>query len=50
MAQALIDQKSILINATDRYQFSVSGSTVKFDGFMRLYATQEKSKDKDIQS
>ncbi|MCG8620349.1 MAG: DNA topoisomerase, partial [Desulfobacterales bacterium] len=39
-----------LINATERYLFSVSGSTVKFDGYMRLYATEEKSKDKDIQS
>ncbi len=50
MAQALIDQKSILISATEKYLFSVSGSTVRFDGFMRLYATQEKSSDKDIQS
>ncbi len=50
MAQAQIDQKSILIKAGDTYLFSVSGATVKFDGFMRLYATQETSKDKDIQS
>lgn len=50
MAQALIDQKSILIKATEKYLFSVSGSTVKFNGYMRLYATEEKSKDKDIQS
>ena len=50
MAQALIDQKSILISATDKYLFSVSGSTVRFDGFMHLYATQDKAKDKEIQS
>ncbi|MEH0021053.1 MAG: type I DNA topoisomerase [Desulfobacter sp.] len=50
MAQALIDQKSILIKATEKYLFSVSGSTVKFNGYMRLYATDEKLKDKDIQS
>ncbi|MCG8688570.1 MAG: type I DNA topoisomerase [Desulfobacterales bacterium] len=50
MAQAQIDQKSILIKAGEKYLFSVSGSTVKFDGFMRLYATQEKNKEKDIQS
>lgn len=50
MAQALIDQKSILIDATDKYLFSVSGSTTRFDGFMRLYATQEKTSEKDIQS
>lgn len=50
MAQSLIDQKSILIKATDKYLFSVSGSTVKFDGYMRLYATDEKTKDADIQS
>ncbi len=50
MAQAQIDQKSILIKATDKYLFSVSGSTVKFDGYTRLYASEEKTKDKDIQS
>ncbi|MCW8799538.1 MAG: type I DNA topoisomerase [Desulfobacter sp.] len=50
MAQALIDQKSILIEATEKYLFSVSGSTTRFDGFMRLYATQEKNKEKAIQS
>ncbi len=51
MAQALIDQKSILIQAGDAYTFSVSGSTVKFAGFTTLYATQESSKsDTDIQA
>ncbi|MCG8567751.1 MAG: type I DNA topoisomerase [Desulfobacterales bacterium] len=51
MAQALIDQKSILIKAGDKYTFSVSGSTVKFAGFMTLYASQENNKaDKDIQA
>ena len=50
MAQAQIDQKSILIKAAEKYILSVSGSTVKFDGFMRLYAVQEKDKTKEIQS
>ncbi len=50
MAQALIDQKTILIQAADDYLFSVSGSTVRFQGYMRLYAQQDKSKDKEIQS
>jgi DNA topoisomerase-1 len=50
MTQSQIDQKSILIKATDTYTFSVSGSTVKFPGFMALYATEEKSKENDIQS
>jgi DNA topoisomerase-1 len=50
MAQALIDQKSILIEATAKYLFSVSGSTTRFDGFMRLYETQEKKSETDIQS
>ncbi len=50
MAQAQIDQKAILITAGEKYLFSVSGSTVKFDGFMRLYATEEKTKENDIQS
>jgi len=49
MAQAQVDQKSILIKAADRYTFSLSGSTVKFDGFMRLYAAEEKTKDNDAQ-
>ena len=51
MAQALIDQKSILIKAGERYTFSVSGSTVKFAGFMKLYNTEDSAKkDADIQT
>ncbi|MCF8091098.1 MAG: type I DNA topoisomerase [Desulfotignum sp.] len=49
MAQAVIDQKAILIRAND-YLFSVSGSTVKFSGFMALYDTQETSQGNDIQA
>jgi DNA topoisomerase-1 len=49
MAQAVIDQKAILIKAGD-YLFSVSGSTVKFSGYMALYDTQENKSDNDIQS
>lgn len=49
MAQALIDQKAILIKAGD-YTFSVSGSTVKFSGFMSLYQTQEGASGTDIQA
>jgi len=36
MAQAQINQNTILIKAGD-YLFSVSGSTIKFSGFMALY-------------
>ncbi len=36
MTQALIDQNSISIQA-GTYTFSVTGSTVKFPGFMKLY-------------
>ncbi len=50
MAQAIIDQKTILIQATDKYLFSVSGSTVRFLGFMRLYSQNNDSKEKDIQA
>ena len=49
MAQAIIDQKTILINAGEKYLFSVSGSTVKFPGFMTLYSQAEESKGKDLQ-
>ena len=49
MAQAQIDQKSILIKAAQRYIFNVSGSTVRFDGFMRLYAAEDKNKNKETQ-
>jgi len=49
MSQALIDQKAILIKAGN-YLFSVSGSTVKFDGFMALYEIPETSPGNDIQS
>jgi len=40
MAQALIDQKSVAIRA-GAYTFNVSGSTVKFSGFMTLYMSTE---------
>ncbi|SDT84742.1 type I DNA topoisomerase [Desulfobacula phenolica] len=50
MAQAIIDQKTILIKATDKYMFSVSGSTVRFLGFMSLYSPNNESKEKDIQA
>ncbi len=40
MAQALIDQKSVAIRA-GAYTFNVSGSTVKFPGFMTVYISSE---------
>ncbi len=49
MEQAIIDQKSILIQATEKYLFSVSGSTVTFPGYMSLYSQDEESKEKKIQ-
>ncbi len=49
MTQALIDQKAIMIKAKE-YLFSVSGSTVKFDGFMALYDIPETGPGNDIQS
>jgi len=49
MAQAIIDQKTILIQATDKYLFSVSGSTVKFSGFMNLYSQDKDLKEKESQ-
>ncbi|WP_457554100.1 type I DNA topoisomerase [Desulfobacula sp.] len=50
MAQAIIDQKTILIEATQKYLFSVSGSTVRFPGFMTLYSQDTELKEKDIQA
>ena len=50
MAQAIIDQKTILIQATPKYLFSVSGSTVKFAGYMTLYPQNENSNEKDTQT
>jgi DNA topoisomerase I len=49
MAQAVIDQKAILIRAGE-YLFSVSGSTVRFSGFMALYDMQESGQTTDIQA
>ncbi len=49
MAQAEIDQKAILIKAGN-YLFSVSGSTIKFSGYMALYDTRETKSDTDIQA
>ncbi|MBW1899263.1 MAG: type I DNA topoisomerase, partial [Deltaproteobacteria bacterium] len=40
MAQALIDQKSVAIRS-GAYTFNVSGSTIKFQGFMTLYLSTE---------
>ena len=50
MAQAIIDQKTILIQATDQYLFSVSGSTIRFPGFMNLYSQDQESKNKNVQA
>lgn len=50
MAQAVIDQKTILIDAAEKYLFSVSGSTIKFAGYMTLYSQEDPSKEKDIQA
>jgi DNA topoisomerase I len=49
MAQAKIDQKTIVIKAGEDYQLSVGGSTVAFQGFMKVYATEEKKSDKNKQ-
>ena len=48
MAQALIDQKTISIQAGP-YTFSVGGSTVKFQGFMALYNTDDTAEKKEKQ-
>jgi DNA topoisomerase-1 len=46
MAQALIDQKSIAITA-GAYQFGVSGSTVRFPGFMALYMSTDEENQRE---
>ncbi len=50
MAQALVDQKSIFIKAKEKYLFSVSGSTIKFPGFMVAYNAESSNENNDIQS
>ncbi len=50
MAQAVIDQKTILISAGSQYLFSVSGSTVKFKGYMNLYPQADEAKQKETQT
>ncbi|MFA5903050.1 MAG: type I DNA topoisomerase [Desulfobacula sp.] len=50
MAQALIDQKTNLIRVLEKYLFSVTGSTIKFPGFMMLYSQVEDIKEPDLQS
>lgn len=49
MAQAQIDQKTIQIRAAEKYLFSVGGSTVRFPGFLNLYALEEKKSDDNRQ-
>jgi len=46
MAHALIDQKSVSIQSGD-YTFNVSGSTVRFPGFMTLYTSTDDNLDKE---
>jgi len=46
MTQALIDQKTVSIGA-DAYTFNVSGSTVKFPGFMALYMSVDTAEQDD---
>lgn len=46
MAQALIDQVSVTINA-DIYAFSATGSTIRFAGFMSLYMSEEQSEQNE---
>jgi DNA topoisomerase-1 len=46
MSIALIDQNTISIKA-GAYTFTVSGSTIKFKGFMSLYMNEEDTKEKD---
>lgn len=46
MSQALIDQSSIAIRA-NAYTFTVSGSTVKFPGFMALYMSVDEKLESD---
>ena len=48
MAQAIIDQNTISIQALN-YTFTVGGTTVKFPGFMALYATIDEKADKTKQ-
>lgn len=50
MAQAIIDQKTILIQASEKYLFSVTGSTIVFPGFITLYSQPEEDTDQDIQN
>ncbi|MBF0101907.1 MAG: type I DNA topoisomerase [Desulfobacterales bacterium] len=44
MQQAIINQKTITIQANE-YLFSVTGSTIQFQGFMVLYRTDEEKED-----
>ena len=44
MAIAVYDLTKVLVKA-DKYIFNINGSTVKFDGFMKLYIEGKDSKD-----
>lgn len=49
MQEALIDQSTLSIKAGD-YTLSLSGSSVRFPGFMTLYMSTEAEKEKDEDS
>lgn len=46
MSQALIDQKTVSIKA-GKYTFNVSGSTIRFQGYMRCYLSEESEGESD---
>lgn len=46
MSQALIDQKTVSIKAGP-YTFSVSGSTIRFQGYMRCYLSADSEAEND---
>ncbi len=46
MASAIIDTVSVDISAKD-YIFKANGSTVKFQGFMKIYVESKENKDED---
>ncbi len=46
MESAILDQVTINVQSTDKkYKFKVSGSTIAFDGFLRIYGDDDKDQE-----
>ena len=49
MADAIIDRTKIIINADckEKYEFTTTGETIKFDGYLKIYQSKQDDSDEE---